>query len=133
MALNIIDKVQLGNQMAICLYNDSNKDITLIDFIFTCDNAVIGLPSYGNNKIQSKKFNIIIAELPTESGSSQISYETNSGKYMIGFNYEPLSDTGGDTDALKNMMIDKLDSIIRTYDIERMKELLSAIITLKKL
>ena len=129
MSIVHIIQLQLGSQLAICLYNKSNK---LIRGLCPKYNNTIGdvpictnIAYRGSHRIEAGQFNIIILELPNVDKliSGTISFDGGRLK----FQFQPTI-TNDNIDLLKKIFVNSLKKHI---DVEQ--ELSQAIKVFQKL
>lgn len=131
MSLKFLCKVQLGDQMGICLFN--NGETTIRSLLPTYDdihyNMAIctNMPFYGDYTIDPGRYHIIIVELPKvkEPIIAYLRYVDKEHR-KIEFAIEPSSDKS-DIDLLKKMLLEKFQKYINEENAIREQKISNAI------
>lgn len=135
---NIVCTVQLGNQLGMCLLNNSKGKVQSI--LPTYDEKVgdteicTNMIFYGDYTISPGKYHMIIIELPKVDHSilGYLRYSVDNTSNKLKFDINPASELD-DIDTLKKMLLEKFQKIIDNENTQRDMVVKNAIETLKHL
>jgi hypothetical protein len=122
--VSIVCTVQLGEQLGMCLFNNSKGIIRSllptyednIDTTSLCTN----MPFYGDYSIDPGQYHMIIIELPKvdEPIIGHLRYSVDNTSSKLNFNIKPSTEKM-DIDKLKKMLLEEFQKIIADEDLKR--------------
>lgn len=135
MSLKIVCVVQVGNQIGMCLFNDSDQIIRSLLPMF---DEVVGdvelstnMNYYGDMTIEPNTYNMIIVELPKVKKTTK-AYLTFNIKNKLLFTFEPSTEED-DIEKLKYVLSTKFRQIINERIITLSTRMTNAISKFDKL
>lgn len=135
---NIVCTIQLGNQLGMCLLNNSKGVVRSLLPTYNekvndqeiCTNMAF----HGNYTIDPGQYHMIIIELPKveESILGYLRYSVDNTSSKLKFDINPTSESY-DIDTLKKMLLEKFQKIIDDENAKRSSAVSMAISTFRAL